>query len=321
LHVKYPLIKDLGPRLIEWVEKNPCPQNLPWIDSEKMARLFTSFDDIEGIVTDLENPKAASPVSKLTQGERARLLAGLRYALCEFFDSIRTNDALLYRQFANEVVQPGDIVISFNYDVSLDLELRRAGKWQIGKGYGFDLGIDSLPPSPVKMLKLHGSTNWMDPSFLGDRPDILPQEFEFLEYHNIRDPRFNGGAMIRSNGSMILPGRNKRLYVPTSFNPRERESFWSVLWGQATNALQKADEIVIIGYSLPPADVDARRLLLKTRNKDSLLTICCGRDTDRVGNEFTQGGFSHVRTDSKRFEDWLATQCAPHEASLTGVPR
>ena len=140
-------------------EGNPRPQNRYWLDTEEMARLFTSFDDIEGIVTELENPTPGSPASKLSQGGRGSILAGLRNVLCEFFDSIRTNDAPLYRHFANEVVQPGDIVISLNYDVSLDRELRRAGKWQISDGYGFDFGMTALPRSTVKLLKLHGSTD------------------------------------------------------------------------------------------------------------------------------------------------------------------
>ena len=335
LHVKYPLTKDLGPRLIEWAEKNPRPQNLYWIDAEQMARLFTSFDDIEGIVTELENPTPGSPVSKLSKGERGSVLAGLRNALCEFFDSIRTNDAPLYRQFANEVVQPGDTIITFNYDVSLERELRRAGKWQIDDGYGFDFGITCLPRSTVKLLKLHGSTNWIDSLFSGIRtgtfvqgfgweprglrPVVPPGEFEFLGYEGVTNPQFNNvgnvGGVDRS-GSMILPSRNKRFYVSSSINPRERDEFWSALWGQAADALQNADEIVIIGYSLPPADNDAQRLLLESSNKESLLTICCGQDTDRLKKEFAHTGFSHIRCDSRRFENWPATQCAPHEASL-----
>jgi hypothetical protein len=117
---------------------------------------------------------------------------------------------------------------------------------------------------------------------------------------------------------MILPSRNKRFYVSSTVNPREREQFWSALWGQAANALQGSDEIVIIGYSLPGADAEARRLLLEKGNKNSLLTICCGQDTDRLKKEFVEAGFLRINSDSRRFEDWLATQSSPHEASVAG---
>jgi hypothetical protein len=285
---------------------------------------YGPLDDIEEIVTRLERSEKSGPI-----------LAGLREALCCYFDSIRANEAALYEQFATKVVQDGDVVITFNYDVSVERELRQAGRWEISDGYGFHLEIPGIRTSATKLLKLHGSTNWMDSIFdglrgnrfqvgggdsLGARPVVLPQEFEFLQYPGAQDPRCKGGGMIRS-GSMVLPGRRKQFYVSTSSNPREREEFWALLWAQAANAVKQAKEIIVIGYSFAPADVQARNLVFHTGNKGALLTICCGQDTERVGDEFVQGGFSQVRTDSKRFEDWLATQCVPHEASLAGVPR
>jgi hypothetical protein len=198
---------------MDWAERNPPPQHLYWIDPEKLGKLFTSIDDIEEIVTELESPATGSPVSKLRTNERSSILDGIRDALCAFFDSIRVNDAALYQRLAREIVQPGDVTVSFNYDVSLDRELKRAGKWQVGEGYGFPLGINRMPPSDTKLLKLHGSTNWMDSLFeglqgnkfqqgsedsLGSRPVLLPQEFEFLEYPpEVRDPKFKGGGMTR----------------------------------------------------------------------------------------------------------------------------
>ena len=312
VHVGYPLIKDLGPKLMKYVAENPGPRNYPyWLDPDELKK-YGPLDDIEEIVTTLEQSERPGPI-----------LAFLREAVCAFFNSIRANSALLYRHFASEVVRDGDVVITFNYDVSLDRELRKTGKWEISDGYGFDLGIPGMGRSATRLLKLHGSTNWMDSVFdglqgnksqqgdgnsLGARPVILPQEFEFLEYHNIRDPRFKGGGMARS-GSMILPGRRKRFYVSTSINPHEREEFWTRLWTEAEEALKQANEIVVVGYSFAPADENARSLVFDTSNRNVLLTICCGQDTDRVAREFVQCGFSDVRSDFKRFEDWLAAQC------------
>ena len=118
--------------------------------------------------------------------------------------------------------------------------------------------------------------------------------------------------MTRSNGSMILPGRNKRFYLSTSVDPRERARFWSDLWKQAAEALEKADEIVIIGYSLPAADRDARKLIFENSNRDALLTICCGSRSNDLGNEFVQARFVRQRicTEFKCFEHWVAAQCS-----------
>jgi hypothetical protein len=278
-----------------------------------------SLDDIEELVSGVEKLSKPGPI-----------LEGLRNAISGYFDSVRANDAALYRQLAQAVVQPADVLISFNYDVSLDRELRRAEKWNPGTGYGFDVGVKGLPPSATTLLKLHGSTNWMDLLFdglrggqtsvgggdaHGPRPVLLPQEFEFLECPGITDPRFSGGGMTR-NGSMILPSRDKRFYVSTSSNPGERKDFWSLLWGQAAKALGEADEIVIVGYSLPSADGHARRLVLDERNRDAKLTICCGSDNSRLAAEFVQAGFARQRvvTDFPYFEQWIAAQC--YEAVL-----
>ena len=311
-HVGYPLTKNLGPELIKFIADSPGPRNyLYWPDPDEL-KSYGRLEDIEEIVTQVERSERPGPI-----------LAGLREAVCVFFDTVRSNDAPLYQQLASEVIQGGDVAITFNYDLSLDRELRKAGNWEISDGYGFDLGIRNVPKSATTLLKLHGSTNWIDSLLggmragkfsqgygwdsLGFRPVVLPSEFEFFGYEGVTDPMFSGGGVDRS-GSMILPSRNKRFYVQTSINQREREAFWSALWAQAGTALRNADEVVIIGYSLPEADTEARRLLLQVTNKDSSLTICCGQDTDRVEKEFARNGFSRVRTDSKRFEDWLTVQ-------------
>jgi len=311
-HAGYPLTSDLGPKLEVWAGKNPPRWNYRyWPDSEGQKE-FGLLDDIEGFVTKVERYEKPE-----------KMLGGLREAVCGFFDSIRANSASCYQQFASDVIRGGDVVITFNYDVSLELELRRARKWEVGNGYGFDLEIFGMPKSATTLLKLHGSTNWVRSHFggihagsfsqpigwdpMGSRPRLLPREFQFLSYQGVADPK-PIGAVTRTH-SMILMSRNKRFYVSTSVNPRAGEPFWSALWGQADTALRNAGEITVIGYSLPVADAEARRLLLETTNKHCLVTVCCGGDTDRVAKEFVRHGFSRVRSDSECFEEWLAVQC------------
>ena len=224
--VRYPLTKDLGPELAKWAGNNPPPWNYKyWPDSEGQ-REYGPLDDIEDFVTRMERSEKPE-----------QILAGLREAICCFFDSIRANEARYYQKFASEGVHDGDVITTFNYDVSLDRELRKAGKWEINDGYGFDLGIPNMRKSGTTLLKLHGSTNWIDSSFGGigagtfsqgfgwdpmcSRPVLLPKEFEFLGYKGVTDPK-PVGAVTRI-GSMILPSRSKQFYVSTSINPRERE--------------------------------------------------------------------------------------------------
>ena len=79
--VGYPLTKDLGWRLIGWATEHCPPHQLYWIDGQELAK-FGSLDDIEQIVTRLEEAQKSGPT-----------LAGLRNALCWFFDSIRLKEA------------------------------------------------------------------------------------------------------------------------------------------------------------------------------------------------------------------------------------
>lgn len=310
VHVGYPLTKHLGITLVDWAARNPRPDHLHWLDADEVHALFPSLEDFEQVISELQSPAPGSPIDQLPKWKRGSILAGVREALCEYFDSLRLNSAPLYRQFAEEVCSPGDTVITFNYDVSLEAELRKAGKWHIGDGYGFPLDDSVTPPSPVKILKLHGSTSWIDILFdgaryghvgpagpLGARPLILPQYFRFFGYPpEIVDPRFEGGGSSR-HGSMILPARSK------VFDARTR--FWDHLWRQASEALGIASEIVIIGYRLAPADERARDLVLRVGNKNCSITVCCGGDNAHIANELADAGFGAVRADPCDFYNWL----------------
>jgi hypothetical protein len=63
-------------------------------------------------------------------------------------------------------VNPGDVVVTFNYDSTIERVLKEQGKWFPSDGYGTELifqrhqhdkTIVSFPHSPVKVLHLHGA--------------------------------------------------------------------------------------------------------------------------------------------------------------------
>jgi hypothetical protein len=166
------------------------------------------MDDLENGTLDQKCLRA------IMMNKRRELIDGLR----AWFSEIRNAEATAYRQFATGIVEPGDCIITFNYDVSLDRELHRAGKWEVGDGYGFV--IDRLSAnSPTTLLKLHGSTNWLailfggatsgffqfQGSSLGERPAIGSAEIGFLGYEGLSDPLFPRPSAAVS--PMILPCR------------------------------------------------------------------------------------------------------------------
>ncbi len=158
-----------------------------------------------------------------------------------YFNSIRSGPAEVYQAFARDVLAPADAVITFNYDLAIDREMKRAGKWSIGNGYGFEIDTAAFGRSPCALLKLHGSTNWHGEHFqgmrgffqvnpsnlsLGQRPIMDPSEFDFLGYRGGNDPECHGGR-TRSE-SLIMPAANKRFFTETSMG-REWETFWDSL--------------------------------------------------------------------------------------------
>jgi hypothetical protein len=230
-----------------------------------------------------------------------------------YFNSIRGNLAELYRFFAQDILTPQDAVITFNYDVSLDRELCRSGKWSVLTGYGFVIGQPTTSPS-CKLLKLHGSTNWIaqlfgglqgvgtispDELLLGVRPVIPDPEMIYLDT-DLVDRGFRNGAYFAP--SLIMPAANKK------FGPPEWEDFWDSLWFQAEKAIAASNEVHIIGYSLPEHDNRARELLLRKMSCETEVSICCGSDTNKLVKRFCDSGFTNASAAADgTFEGWVKT--------------
>jgi hypothetical protein len=330
VHAGYPLAFDLWRCMEQWVRATPTADFLHAVNV--MTAEFDLNKSFELVLTDLDN-RIDSILGKPRRTwdeceEKAKLVDILRPTvkamIPAYFDSLRFKPAEWYRRFANDVLTAGDAVITFNYDLALDRELREAGKWSIGNGYGFRIGdIDdaSSSDSPCKLFKLHGSTHWLGELFegrrgfgqvnplagsLGERPIIEPAAFEFLGYGNASDPQGdNGHGRIPS---LIMPTANKKFFVETT-DFREWESFWDDLWSQAGEALRASDEVYLIGYSIPEYDARARELLAKRIRTGVAIRICCHHGTaDAVESlRRLRSGDANVEPGcATTFEDWVS---------------
>jgi hypothetical protein len=105
---------------------------------------------------------------------------------------------------------------------------------------------------------------------------------------------------------MIMPTLKKRFFHETTFG-KEWEPFWNALWSQAKDALRQADEIVLIGYSMPAADERARELLFASPDKHVRVTICCHTASSGIAQEFRDHGFTNIHEPTNpMFEGWIA---------------
>jgi hypothetical protein len=316
IHAGYPLATKMGGKLLSFMVKNPHPL------SQQYGRLildaFGKSPNIEDLITGID--ARIESLSKEGKTEERRVWGNARgwfaVMLREWFRKRHKKPARDYKDFAKRIIKPGDTVITFNYDDSLDRELRRVGKWDLSRGYGFSLG-EADAPSKVLMLKLHGSTNWMlsinngargfaqfqPGKTLGDHPVIHPEDAKYLGYKTFEGSIYPGGGAAMQ--SLILPGRCKRFVIDTSFGP-EYEGFWNALWSKAAKALKKSDRLVICGYSMPKADKRARRLLLGIKNKDILITVICGKQSEDIAEYFRKAKFRNVKAfKGGYFDKWL----------------
>lgn len=193
----------------------------------------------------------------------------------------------LYLRFA-ALLQPDDIVLTFNYDLLLERALEALGKpyrlfsdrYESVGEYGATVD-DSR--SEVIVLKMHGSIDWFDRAEYRRHEAVfrqqgVPHPPEHLVFSNVEalgvtpltdGPRFDNdplretyrvrdidalyaqNLMFRATPRLLSPSSAKLIYHDTMGD------FWQGLGGAGLFNFGLA----VIGYSLPDADEYARRVL------------------------------------------------------------
>jgi hypothetical protein len=232
-------------------------------------------------------------------------------------------------------VTPGDVVITFNYDATLERALMAQGKWSPSDGFGFDLEFQEsrydktpvvLSKSQIVVLHLHGATGWYRrPAFAPDFPlppqghGALPREAfgpAPLGTNISLDPEFLRGLGI-FNVDACLPdappmGDERHVMLHPSFlkdyeTDESGSHVFTKLWRKAAQALQDAERAYVVGYSLPKADSAALTLFL-TSCRDGLARVVNpdGGTKLRLGRLLRSGdSFAGTAT----LEEWVDAGC------------
>jgi len=198
-------------------------------------------------------------------------------------------DAFLARRFSLADTQ--HIFVSFNYDLFLDRAVQRAfASWHPASGYGFCIPYRVEPACPaeqfqlnsaqiavpleynkessVLILKPHGSLNWLLPlqmpvhscSSTGFKLEDGPCAVALtadgeLSYWSasgtFRWIEWPGAHPSDSTPLIVTPTLNKDFEHPICLESLRRE----------TEAVQQADEIFVIGWSMPASDTDHGEIL------------------------------------------------------------
>lgn len=169
-----------------------------------------------------------------------------------------------YEEFAKNLKDFKDpAIITFNYDIGLEIGLHSAFK--------INYCLSEEEKDGLKVLKLHGSTNWGTSS---KNNTIIPYHIpKFLEDANddlmklrVKNEEQGKKNIIPLHVSDYLPKSgdiNSELspvIIPPAWTKSEYHSVISNVWTQAANELKDARNIYIIGFSLSVTDSFIRYL-------------------------------------------------------------
>lgn len=196
-------------------------------------------------------------------------------------------------------LQPGDVVLTFNWDILHEIVFWRSGIWSYKDGYGFSCGSQGHDErsSATLLLKLHGSVNWVQ------REESDPVS----EFANIGD--FFVGSRdwdSRPHFDQAQIDSGRKLVLPTYLKDISSNRILLELWTKARTLLATAREITVLGYSLNRVDHPARLLfgtaLSDNHSLDSVTVVAPDQTEWPI---FLQQIGKRINNIRKKFEDWL----------------
>ncbi|MFC3853050.1 hypothetical protein ACFOSD_09430 [Salinispirillum marinum] len=235
------------------------------------------LNNIESIFTALEIANALGKLPGFNKAEIPQVIASLKELIVVTLEQTidfptRKNrilapssysnfsELLLYlSKDANPAIVPA--IVSFNYDIALDVAMYRAG---LGPIYGFGPSVQAHYQVPL--LKLHGSLNWAVRKSSGAvEPLTIQQYFSKYSYNGFEEQ----GTCKMPVGSQLQEYYSKHtdvevnpepVIVPPAWNKADYHQTLASIWSDTAKHLEEAEYIFIIGYSLPETDAFFRLL-------------------------------------------------------------
>lgn len=209
--------------------------------------------DVEVVLTRLDMDRLDERQQHGELGELRRLADA---ELAGFFRRYVAAPALLSRKpwlqtLITHVFSAGDIVVCLNYDPLLEGLLDCENKWTPNGGYGnavrqltVDMFDRGTPVSPVTVLKIHGSENFLIAPY-ADNPDSQSISFGLDES---RFPVSGRGKHYRYGGEQA----EHYLIAPSFVKVPALEITYLML--EALRATDVAQNLVVIGSGMRPED-------------------------------------------------------------------
>jgi hypothetical protein len=244
------------------------------------------------------------PPERVQKSEVA-LKKGLSSFLWTLSSRSATSDSKWIRsvvQFCERVLQPDDVVITFNWDLTIERANSLVSK-QFMLRYTYDEKSDRKGRS-ITLLKPHGSIDW-----------FTQEQAKHVATKGSNDFVRVGRDLYGYNSFTLRPHHHLESEIPAIVSPSPFKTWTSQtsrnIWQSVYRAVRHAKSIKIIGYSLPPEDHFARFVLRRAfRNAASekrRARIQVINPDSSILDRFERiaGPTFDVRLNHKRFEDWL----------------
>lgn len=219
----------------------------PAIWGDLTARYSTK--DVEVALTKLD----LDIIDRPTNPELPSLRRKAEASLSKFFAQFRYREDILNESpwlldFIQGAFFKEDVVVSLNYDCLLEGLLDRCNLWSPHDGYGRTCAVKSVPtepnPSPITVLKIHGSENFHRDAVVGSQTD---QAFSFTIDESIFPV---SGRLLH----FCLPGNGSSEAIIAPSFVKVFPSTLLCLMLEALDMALKAETLVLIGCGLRRED-------------------------------------------------------------------
>lgn len=185
----------------------------------------------------------------------------------EIKEALEDAETETYAKFLEAIKESEPSVISTNYDILIDSALYKIDCYNyvskirnslISQGSSLKglnkaqwRGEDNMNTGQIKLLKIHGSLNWLYCSKCDEVDLIMTEEGTISVLTGLYC--YNEYCTNRYESLLI---------TPTMYKSYENR-FIKEIWGSAEKELTEADNLVFIGYALKDEDYHIRCLLMK----------------------------------------------------------
>jgi hypothetical protein len=234
------------------------------LDLYNIESVFTAFEMVELVRPDFFRERGidTDPASALKRLIAHTLEQEMRFPTSNGFvigPTQYTNLAKLLERFRSNAVPPRSCaVLTFNYDVGLDMACARE---RLQYRYFLDGESDQGQSGAVPLLKLHGSLNWFER--LGGGIHAIRLESVADRFgRGTRDACLIHVSQLAGDANCCpeVERGTEPFLVPPMLNKGEKHRTISSVWRQAAKELSEARSIFVIGYSMPNADIFFKHL-------------------------------------------------------------